>query len=49
MYKKHLEPQKHFADIVIGEETDIASSVVSAQITKICQERSDDLLQENTL
>ena len=32
MYKKYLEPQKAYADLVVGEETDIASKVIAAKI-----------------
>tara|TARA_X000000950_G_C13877018_1_gene645289 strand:+ start:793 stop:1431 length:639 start_codon:yes stop_codon:yes gene_type:complete len=41
MYKKYLEPQKNYADIVIGEETDIAGSVISARISQILQKEKD--------
>ena len=46
MYKKYLEPQKHHADIVIGHETDIASSVLSAQIKQILGEQKSESAQE---
>ena len=46
MYKKYLEPQKHYADIVIGHETDIASSVVSARIQQIANEEKSNLIQD---
>ena len=35
MYKKYLEPQKQYADLVIGPETDIASSIISAKIKQL--------------
>jgi uridine kinase len=42
MYKKYLEPQKQHADIVIGHESDIASSVLSSQIKQISNERNSN-------
>ena len=35
MYNKYLDPQRQFADIVVGEETDIAASILSAKIEKL--------------
>ena len=35
MYKKYLEPQKAYADLVVGEETDIASKVIAAKIRQV--------------
>ena len=32
MYEKFLAPQKQFADIIIGEETDIAAKILAAYI-----------------
>ena len=32
MYEKFLAPQKQFADITVGEETDIAASILAAHI-----------------
>ena len=35
MYLKNIEPQKEFADIVIGKETAIASDILSARIKEV--------------
>jgi uridine kinase len=32
MYQKYLEPQKQYADFIVGEETDVASEILSARI-----------------
>jgi uridine kinase len=32
MYQKFLEPQKQFADFVVGEETDVAAQILAAKI-----------------
>lgn len=43
MHQKFLEPQKQFADFVVGEETDVAAEILAAKInndlTKISKER----------
>ena len=35
MYLKYLEPQKVYADLVIGSETDIACDVITARIQQV--------------
>lgn len=35
MYNKFLAPQKDYADFIIGEETDIAASILSAKINEL--------------
>ena len=35
MYMRFLDPQKQFADFVVGEETDIAASILAAKITQL--------------
>jgi uridine kinase len=35
MHMKYLEPQKQHAHLIVGEETDIAASVVSAKVNEI--------------
>lgn len=35
MHREYLEPSRQFADIVVGEETDIASEVLAARINQI--------------
>ncbi len=32
MYQKYLDPQKQFADFTVGEETDVASTILAAKI-----------------
>ena len=32
MYLKYLEPQKQYADFIVGEETDVAADILSAKI-----------------
>jgi uridine kinase len=39
MYLKNIEPQKEFSDIVIGQETTIASGIVSAKIKEVINNR----------
>lgn len=43
MYQKFLEPQKQFADITIGEETDQAAIILSARLKEIIGEKENDL------
>jgi uridine kinase len=35
MYIKYLDPQKQYADFTVGEETDIAASILSAKINQL--------------
>lgn len=35
MHRKYLEPTKQFADIIVGDETDIAANAVAAQIKEV--------------
>jgi len=35
MYNKFLAPQKEYADFIIGEETDIAASILSAKVNEL--------------
>ncbi|MCF8058151.1 MAG: uridine kinase [Bacteriovoracaceae bacterium] len=37
MYQKFLEPQKQFADFVVGEETDVAAQILAAKINNDLQ------------
>lgn len=36
MYQKYLEPQRQYADFIVGEETDIAASILAAKINEMC-------------
>jgi uridine kinase len=41
MHHEYLEPTKAFADIIVGEETDIAAEVLSARVMqKVMEERA---------
>lgn len=35
MYLKYLEPQKQYADFTVGEETDVAASILAARIKEL--------------
>lgn len=37
MYQKHLDPQKQYADFTVGEETDVASTILGARINEFLQ------------
>jgi uridine kinase len=37
MYQKFLDPQRQFADFTVGEETDVASHILSARIKELLQ------------
>ncbi len=38
MYEKFLSPQKQYADFVVGEETDVAATILSARIKEYISE-----------
>lgn len=44
MYQKFLDPQKQFADFTVGEETDVAASILAAKI----REMLDFKISENS-
>ena len=35
MYQKYLDPQRQFADFIVGEETDIAASILAAKVNDL--------------
>ena len=35
MYQKYLDPQRQYADFIVGEETDTAASILSAKIIQL--------------
>ena len=37
MYQKFLDPQKQYADFTVGEETDVASEILSARVQELLQ------------
>lgn len=38
MYQKYLDPQKQYADFTIGEETDVAATILAAKIKELLNE-----------
>ncbi len=54
MYQKYLDPQKQYADIIVGEETDKAATILSSQLKEVVasnsffQQKTSDI-QEKTL
>lgn len=40
MYQKYLDPQRQYADFTVGEETDVASLILSARIKEILADES---------
>jgi uridine kinase len=47
MYNKFLAPQKDYADFIIGEETDIAASILSAKLNELSEMSGYDLKSSN--
>lgn len=41
MHKEFLEPQKQYADFIVGEETDVAASILEAKIQQMCHISSE--------
>ncbi|MGE3608934.1 MAG: uridine kinase [Bacteriovoracaceae bacterium] len=41
MYQKYLDPQRQFADFTVGEETDVASLILSARIKELLDSSLD--------
>lgn len=39
MYQKYLDPQRQYADFTVGEETDVASLILSARIKELLEEQ----------
>lgn len=37
MYQKYLDPQRQYADFTVGEETDVASLILSARIKQLLE------------
>lgn len=35
MYQRYLDPQRQYADFIVGEETDVASHILSARIKEL--------------
>ncbi|MCO4792940.1 MAG: uridine kinase [Bacteriovoracaceae bacterium] len=41
MHLKYLEPQKQFADFIVGEETDIGASILAAKLNELLENSSN--------
>jgi uridine kinase len=35
MYQKYLDPQRQYANFIVGEETDIAASILAAKVNQL--------------
>lgn len=35
MYQKYLDPQRQYADFIVGEETDVAASILAAKVAEM--------------
>jgi uridine kinase len=47
MYQKFLEPQRQYADVVVGEETDVAASILASKINELLK-FGDDKIRKGT-
>lgn len=47
MYQKYLDPQRQFADFVVGEETDVAASILAAKINELLK-HDDEKIRRGT-
>lgn len=41
MYQKFLDPQKQYADFIVGEETDVAAEILSAKVNELLTTRKN--------
>ena len=41
MYQKYLDPQRQYANFIVGEETDIAASILSAKVNQLVHAQSE--------
>jgi uridine kinase len=41
MYQKYLDPQRQFADFIVGEETDIAAGILAAKINDLLKAKKN--------
>ncbi len=46
MYQKYLDPQRQYADFTVGEETDVASLILSARIKELLESAPRPVIQE---
>lgn len=42
MYQKYLDPQRQYADFTVGEETDVASLILSARIKELLDSEANN-------
>jgi uridine kinase len=49
MYQKFLDPQRQFADFIVGEETDIAASILSSKINELSDMSADESFDSGLL
>lgn len=42
MFQKYLEPQRQYADFIVGEETDIAAQILAAKINELFAQDLND-------
>ena len=42
MYQKYLDPQRQFADFIVGEETDIAAGILAAKVNDLMGLKSNN-------
>lgn len=49
MHQKFLEPQKQFADFIVGEETDVGAEILAAKISQDISLRNSERDTLNTL
>lgn len=45
MYQKYLDPQKQYADFTVGEETDVAATILAARIKQLLTADETELAQ----
>ena len=41
MYQQFLEPQQQYADFIVGEETDVAASILSAKVQELIDNKDN--------
>lgn len=47
MYQKYLDPQRQYADFTVGEETDVASLILSARIKEMLSTEAKPLAERS--
>jgi uridine kinase len=49
MYQKYLDPQRQFADFIVGEETDIAAGILAAKVNHMQESKKLKGKNEKTI